>query len=161
MTALRSAWILPLLAGLGRAACADVFNMPPGQTSVQFVTVGDPGNLPDTTVMQYDTTTGYGSVPYAYQIGKYVLAKSAGTADKKAAAASMRDHCDPAMNEVMLSISALTNHILKIDDEGSEELWPSPIRPSTSPMPWFRRIGDRPASRRRSRPVDHFAHNAT
>ncbi|MBB4199593.1 hypothetical protein CCR94_14845 [Rhodoblastus sphagnicola] len=48
------------------------------------------------------------------------LAKSAETANKKAATAAMRDRCDPAMNEVMLSISALTNRILKISDEASE-----------------------------------------
>ena len=33
--------VLTLAAGL---ACADVFNMPIGETSLQFVTVGDPGN---------------------------------------------------------------------------------------------------------------------
>jgi formylglycine-generating enzyme required for sulfatase activity len=42
---------------------ADVFNMPSGQTSLQLVTVGDPGNLAD--------TTGFGAVGYTYQIGKY------------------------------------------------------------------------------------------
>jgi formylglycine-generating enzyme len=47
----------------GRVARADVFNMPDGQTSLQFVTVGDPGNAAD--------TTGYGSVGYTYQMGKY------------------------------------------------------------------------------------------
>ena len=44
-------------------ARADVFNMPAGQTNLQFVTVGDAGNGAD--------TTGYGSVPYAYQMGTY------------------------------------------------------------------------------------------
>jgi formylglycine-generating enzyme required for sulfatase activity len=44
-------------------AQADVFNMPTGQASLQFVTVGDPGNVAD--------TTGYGAVPYVYQMGKY------------------------------------------------------------------------------------------
>jgi hypothetical protein len=34
-----------------------------GLASLQFVTVGDPGNAPD--------TTGYGSVPYTYQMGEY------------------------------------------------------------------------------------------
>ena len=52
------------------SAQADVFNMPSGETGLQFVTVGNPGNAPDTTVMN-DRTTGYGSVPYVYQIGKY------------------------------------------------------------------------------------------
>jgi formylglycine-generating enzyme required for sulfatase activity len=45
------------------SAQADVFNLPGGQTSLQFVTVGDAGNLAD--------TTGYGSVPYVYRMGKY------------------------------------------------------------------------------------------
>ena len=49
---------------------ADVFKMPGGQTSLQFATVGDPGNPPDTQIMD-DGTTGYGSVPYVYQMGKY------------------------------------------------------------------------------------------
>jgi formylglycine-generating enzyme required for sulfatase activity len=45
------------------AAQADVFNMSGTQTSLQFVTVGNPGNAAD--------TTGYGAVPYNYQMGKY------------------------------------------------------------------------------------------
>ncbi len=44
-------------------ARADVFNMPAGQTSLQFVTVGDPGNVAD--------TKGNGAVSYNYQIGKF------------------------------------------------------------------------------------------
>jgi formylglycine-generating enzyme len=51
-------------------AQADVFNMPDGQTSLRFVPVGNPGNAADTTVMT-DGSTGYGSVPYRYQMGKY------------------------------------------------------------------------------------------
>jgi formylglycine-generating enzyme len=35
------------------------------------VTVGDPGNAPDTMVMATDATSGYGSVGYTYNIGKY------------------------------------------------------------------------------------------
>jgi autotransporter-associated beta strand protein/uncharacterized repeat protein (TIGR03803 family) len=44
-------------------ASADVFNMPSGETSLQFVTVGDPGNVAD--------STGYGAVPYTFNMGKY------------------------------------------------------------------------------------------
>ena len=51
------------IVGVGRKAVADVFNLPSGQTSLQFVTVGDPGNAPD--------TTGFGAVPYTYQMGTY------------------------------------------------------------------------------------------
>ena len=53
------------------AGAGDVFNMPVGVTSVEFVTIGDPGNAPDTEVIVDDGTTGYGSVEYIYQIGKY------------------------------------------------------------------------------------------
>jgi formylglycine-generating enzyme len=61
-------------------AQADVFDMGgtrdrvtgvwTGQASLEFVTVGDPGNAADTLMMR-DGTTGYGSVPYAYRMGKY------------------------------------------------------------------------------------------
>ncbi len=47
-------------------ARADVFNMTGGQTSLQFVTVGNPGNAADPA-----TGSLYGSVPYTYQMGKY------------------------------------------------------------------------------------------
>jgi formylglycine-generating enzyme required for sulfatase activity len=43
---------------------ANVYDMPTGQTSLDFVTVGDAGNAAD-------PSTGYGAVPYAYQVGKY------------------------------------------------------------------------------------------
>ena len=53
------------------AARADVFNMPSGFTSLQFVSVNNPGNAADTAVMTLDGTTGYGSVSYSYDIGKF------------------------------------------------------------------------------------------
>jgi len=53
-----------LAASAAVAAQADVYNMPTGQTSLAFVTVGDPGNAAD-------PATGYGAVPYTYQMGKY------------------------------------------------------------------------------------------
>jgi formylglycine-generating enzyme len=59
-----------LMLACAYSARADVYNMPSGQTSLQFVTVGNPGNSPDPTVMT-DSTSGYGSVSYTYQIGKY------------------------------------------------------------------------------------------
>ncbi|MGO9114565.1 MAG: SUMF1/EgtB/PvdO family nonheme iron enzyme [Thermoguttaceae bacterium] len=61
----------------------NVFNMPAGDTSLQFVNVGDPGNVADTAVMNTtsedilningspDHSTGYGSVSYDYAIGTY------------------------------------------------------------------------------------------
>jgi len=42
-----------------------------GAPSIEWVTVGDPGNQPDTEVMASDRTTGYGAVRYKYQIGKF------------------------------------------------------------------------------------------
>ena len=66
-----TAVLLILTAGVAQAQVSNVFNMPNGETSLQFVTVGNPGNVADTAVMVADGTTGYGSVPYVYQIGKY------------------------------------------------------------------------------------------
>lgn len=53
-----------------RATFGDVFSLPVGQKSLQFVTVGDSGNAADTVVIS-DGTTGYGAVGYVYQMGKY------------------------------------------------------------------------------------------
>ena len=44
--------------------------------TIDWVTVGDPGNEPDTEVMINDGTTGYGSVDYVYLIGKYEVTNS-------------------------------------------------------------------------------------
>src|SRR5215469_6443332 len=46
---------------------------------------------------------------------------SVGAEDKRAAAAHMHEKCDPALNEVMTDISSLTNRILKVNDQGSED----------------------------------------
>ena len=63
-----SASVLIALAGLAApsAVRADVFNMPNGEASLQFVTVGNPSNVPDPASVYL-----YGSVPYLYQMGKY------------------------------------------------------------------------------------------
>jgi formylglycine-generating enzyme required for sulfatase activity len=53
--------------GFTSAARADVFHMGPGLTSLEFVTVGNPGNAADT---RYDSN-GFGSVPYKYRMGTY------------------------------------------------------------------------------------------
>ena len=52
-----------------QAARANVFGMAPGLTSLQFVTVGNPGNAPDT---RYHGIA-VGSVDHIYQIGKYEI----------------------------------------------------------------------------------------
>ena len=61
------------------SAQADVFSMGgtisggtwTGLASLQFVTVGDPGNVPDTVVTVTYGTMNYGSVPYVYKMGTY------------------------------------------------------------------------------------------
>jgi formylglycine-generating enzyme len=58
--------LLPTFLTAPCVARADVFNMPGGQTSCQFVTVGDPGNVADSTGWGQ-----FGSVGYVYQMGKY------------------------------------------------------------------------------------------
>ena len=40
--------------------------------TIDMVTVGNPGNAPDTVIMN-DGTTGYGEVDYGYQIGKFEI----------------------------------------------------------------------------------------
>jgi formylglycine-generating enzyme required for sulfatase activity len=45
--------------------------LPAHAVTIEWVTVGDPGNPADTEVMTYDGTTGYGSVAYEYLISKY------------------------------------------------------------------------------------------
>jgi autotransporter-associated beta strand protein len=58
-----------LAAGLARA---DVFSMPAGQKSFEFVTVGDPGNAGEQSrLFSAGDPTHYGAVGYSYQIGKY------------------------------------------------------------------------------------------
>lgn len=52
---------------LGGIAQADVFNLGPGLTNLETVTVGDPGNTADTRY----STPGIGSVGYTYSIGRY------------------------------------------------------------------------------------------
>ena len=63
-----SLFVLALAAGVAQA---DVFDMPDGVTSLEWVTVGNPGNAGDDEVMMQDSTTGYGAVADAYRMGKY------------------------------------------------------------------------------------------
>jgi formylglycine-generating enzyme len=55
---------LAALPPAAKAQVSNVFDMPAGQTSLSFVTVGDPGNVAD-------SYTGYGAVAYTYQMGTY------------------------------------------------------------------------------------------
>ncbi len=61
------------VAGLlvvGSTAGADVLNMGPGLTSLETVPIGNANNTADRRIMT-DRTTGYGSVGYDYNVGKY------------------------------------------------------------------------------------------
>ncbi len=69
------------------AGCALCLAAPVGAVSIDWVTVGDPGNPADTEVMN-DGTTGYGSVPYTYQIGKYAVTNAQYTEFLNAVAAT-------------------------------------------------------------------------
>src|SRR5580704_11365713 len=51
-----------LLVGCAVAARASVFQMPTGDTSLSFVTIGDPGNRSNGT---------FGAVTYVYQMGEF------------------------------------------------------------------------------------------
>ena len=61
--ALRCVVALAILAFSRVVTQANVFNMPSGQTGLETVVVGDPGNVPD--------QTGFGAVSYQYSIGKF------------------------------------------------------------------------------------------
>ena len=53
-----------VIAACAGAASANVFNMGDGLTSLEFVTVGNPGNAAD-------PETGYGAVAYTFKMGKF------------------------------------------------------------------------------------------
>jgi formylglycine-generating enzyme len=69
MPAKRPALLILCGALFAQSALANVFNMAPGLTNLQFVTVGNPGNAPDT---RYNDIS-VGSVDHVYQIGKYEI----------------------------------------------------------------------------------------
>ncbi len=60
---------ITLLAGSALASPARAAT----PVQLDWVAVGDPGNTPDTEVMAADRTTGYGAVPYTYEIGKFLV----------------------------------------------------------------------------------------
>ena len=68
-------WGVALAALLGAGALVQPARAvdPAPTVSMAWVSVGDPGNLPDTEVMAADRTTGYGSVGYRYQIAKLLV----------------------------------------------------------------------------------------
>ncbi len=64
-----SAVLAAVLLSAGSAR-ADVFNMPTGLTSLETVTVGNPGNVGDTRYPAREFSS-FGSVSHPYNIGKY------------------------------------------------------------------------------------------
>jgi len=56
--------LLSILLNSAVDVWANVFNMPSGQTSLQFVTIGNPGNAPGSVI-------GEGAVSSTFQMGKY------------------------------------------------------------------------------------------
>ena len=60
-----------VLAASAAAVRADVLNMPTGETSLEMVIVGDPGNAADTRTASQGGTPGCGAVGYTYRIGEY------------------------------------------------------------------------------------------
>jgi formylglycine-generating enzyme required for sulfatase activity len=65
-----AAVLLVLSVGVAQAQVSNVFNMPAGDTSLQFVTVGDPGNVADTPGNS-GNPAGQGAVSYDYKLGEY------------------------------------------------------------------------------------------
>jgi formylglycine-generating enzyme len=86
-------------------ARADVFNMPAGYTSLEFVSVGDAGNAADTRF----TTPGYGSVAYAYRIGKFEITAAQYCQFLNAVA---RSSTSPGWNEMMDVTESCGIHLL-------------------------------------------------
>ena len=67
---IESAVLVTVLAVLARIASGDVFNMPSGQTALQFVTVGNAATLCEDT--RYSDSI-RGEVDYAYRVGKFEI----------------------------------------------------------------------------------------
>ncbi len=85
MTARTAAVMVSLVVAVGTVARADVFNLGgsrnpvtgqwTGAGSLEFVTVGDPGNAADSRTSG-DGVSHFGAVGYAYQMGKYDVTTS-------------------------------------------------------------------------------------
>ncbi len=89
--------------GIGRVSIAGAFAAmlggQSGAVTIDWVTIGDPGNPADTEVMQQDLTTGYGSVSYVYRISKYEITNAQYAEFLNAVAASDPNELyDPAMD---------------------------------------------------------------
>ncbi len=129
----RVALVVSLVACV-HVAAADVFDMGgtrdpvtgqwTGDASLEFLTVGDPGNAPDTVVMTTDQTTGYGAVGYTYRMGKYDVTAAQYCAFLNAVAATdtyglYNTHMAPANNISALNGGAPTFGVVQSGSPGS------------------------------------------
>jgi probable HAF family extracellular repeat protein len=133
-TILRLLFAVALLTSAVTAQ-ADVFNMPSGDTSLQFVSVGDPGNVAD--------TTGYGSVGYTYQMGAYDVTNNQYAAFLSAAATGSDPAVRPAPTAPMtwaamyfsgmtLTLMSAVRRVVCVAGRSSTTRTPWP-RPTASP----------------------------
>jgi formylglycine-generating enzyme required for sulfatase activity len=82
---------MAMMVAAGSAAQADVFHMPPGLTSLEMVTVGNPGNageLSGSSAGGYGPDRLCGAVNYPYQMGKCEVTAGLYTAFLNAVAAT-------------------------------------------------------------------------
>ena len=64
----RTLWVMAVLCVLGITSADNIRGI-----DIDFVTIGNAGNVADTQVVTDDGTTGYGAVDYEYRIGKYEI----------------------------------------------------------------------------------------
>jgi formylglycine-generating enzyme required for sulfatase activity len=69
----RLSFLLLALCAAHVSQAADVFNMPSGQTSIAFASIGNPGNANDAADGDQNTAgiQNYGAVPYTFAMDKY------------------------------------------------------------------------------------------
>lgn len=78
---------------------------------IEFVSIGNAGNVADTEVMTRDGTTGYGSVRYEYRIGKYEITNAQWNTFTGAAGAPIGDNGGYIHNSYYIGDQQPTNNI--------------------------------------------------
>ena len=63
----QTALLIVCVQAIGQCSYADTFGSGANSFDIDFVTIGNPGNPPDTTGVPNPA----GSVPYVYRMGKY------------------------------------------------------------------------------------------
>lgn len=99
------------IAGVAMLAAATVVSPAHAEVTLDWVTVGNPGNAPDTLVMNKpngtlpgDGTSGYGSVDYEFRISKHHLTNTQYV--------SFLNTVDPAGTNSLLYIPNMTNLVI-------------------------------------------------